>query len=264
MLFLFLREDFRFPILEIFAFLFVLLVLYTGSFSNASSPAQIVLQYFSGLTFFSSSLLFLILIWKNLAFGFGGDFEKGINQTYLTYPVSRRLFIVGRLLSAVAVPLALLVLSQALVLYLLAPGFLESNFSTFTLAFLGYLGEPLLITAIVLLIAVLSKTSGSPLIVGIILYFALLIVLQIAVGYATTFANTDLLIASFIFEPLLSFQTYSPNGFGGFGSGPLPPGSTILWSPSSANILMILLANYAVSAVIVAVSLVYFTRRLEP
>jgi ABC-type transport system involved in multi-copper enzyme maturation permease subunit len=260
MLLVFFREDYRFPVLEIFAFLFVVAILFTGSFNDVSTTDQLVQSYFQRLAF-APFLIFLILIWRNLAFGLGGDFEKGIMQTFLVYPVSRRMILLGRLLSSVGVALLLLVLSQVLALYLLAPRFFLANFSNFAFTYVAYLATPLFITAIVLLVVALTKSSSSALIAGLVLYFGLLIVGgPIATTYATMNNNISLLITAFVLNPALSFQQYYKSGVF-YGPGMQ---DQFLWNPSFYGILPIVVANYAISFAMVVLSFLYFARRLEP
>ena len=87
------HEDYRFPFLEIFAFLYAL-----GTFVFASFGVTITSQGTTNeaiaYTTVNSILnipmfIFIILVFKNIAYGLGSDLEKGIIQTYFSYPLKR-------------------------------------------------------------------------------------------------------------------------------------------------------------------------------
>lgn len=82
-----LNEDYRFPILEIFAFLYAL-----GTFAITGVTTQFaqsgeayvygLINSLSGFPLF----IFIILVFKNVAYGLGSDLEKGVIQTFFSYP----------------------------------------------------------------------------------------------------------------------------------------------------------------------------------
>lgn len=260
----FLREDYKFPVLEIFAFLFVLSLLIFGSFNigGPGNPASYLPMNYVGGSILSF-LVFLILIWKNLSTGFGGEFDKGVMQTFLVYPLSRRLILLARLVSAVGVAIGLLLLSQFTVLYLLVRGFFLSNLGAFSYLYLIALGDIFLITALVLLTTVLTKSASAPLVVGILLFFGISILSGFLTGYATQTSNYNLLVATFIIDPFLSLQTYFVPAALNLG-GPILQLTTPFWAPTTQNVVPVVVANYVTSAMIVILSFLYFSRRVEP
>lgn len=261
MLSIFIHQDYRFPILEVFAFLFAGSVLLVGSMSVNNGYNAAAFGYMTGISGLSLTLLvFMILIWKNIAFGLGGDFEKGVMQTFLTYPLSRGRILLARLLSSVGVALAVLTSAQFLVIFVMAPLFAESQIATLALGFVTSLGTPLLLTAVVLLVAVVSKQGGLSLLVGIVLYFALSILLLVLLGIGYQEQNYILVSSVFLLNPVSAFQLYyNPQNVPSFSG---PSGSTV-WTPNFGEAAGFLAANMILTLAILAVSVFIFTRRLE-
>lgn len=259
---LFLRQDYSFPTLEVFAFLFVISILIGTYIIQGYNETYIAYSYFgASATISLPILIFMILIWKNISFGLGGDFEKGVMQTFLTYPLSRTKMLGARLLSAIGVALGILSLAQFIVLSIIAPGFTSREAPTLILNYLSVLATPLLVTMIVLLVCVLAKSSGIPLIVGILLYFLFGLFLELFVGYAVQAQNHVLLGVAYLLNPALAFQNfYSYNFNGGFTGIP----NNALWAvPSFPLSLSYLAGNFAISIVLLFVSFVWFRKRLE-
>ena len=84
------HEDYRFPFLEIFAFLYALGTFVLANFTmgmafqnttNEAVAFTVTTSLISG-----SLIVFIILVLKNVAYGLGSDLEKGIIQTYFSYP----------------------------------------------------------------------------------------------------------------------------------------------------------------------------------
>jgi hypothetical protein len=89
-----LQEDYRFPVLEVFAFLYVIGTFALASFGSISFVSQTSLKAYSAFTLVNSiagitsfsTLILLVLVLKNVAYGFGSDLERGTIQTYFSYP----------------------------------------------------------------------------------------------------------------------------------------------------------------------------------
>ncbi len=91
-----LKEDYRFPVLEIFAFFYTIATIFFVNANLSGMGTQFIkseeclafnlVEVLSGLPLF----FILVLIVKNIAFGLGNDLEKGTMQTYLMYPLSRK------------------------------------------------------------------------------------------------------------------------------------------------------------------------------
>ena len=253
---IFLHEDYRLPVLELFAFLFTASVFFASNPLQGYNLTSIAFSYVQSAAVLPL-LIFMILIWKNIAFGLGGDFEKGVVQTYLTYPLSRTKLLIARLVSSVLIALGVLALAQFLGMYLVAPQFATAESGVLVFGFLTALANPLLLTSIVLLVAVLTKQGGLSLIVGILLYFVLQFMLIIILNYAYSIQNYYLVVASFLLNPMEALQYYL-NGTGGFIGTPLS-----VWIPNLQNVAQIVVGTYVVTGAITIAAFVWFMRRLE-
>lgn len=74
--------------------------------------------------------IFIILMFKNVAYGFGSDLEKGIIQSYLSYPLKRWGILTAKLLSALGIALILFLTIQIAALYVLAPDVISPYLGT--------------------------------------------------------------------------------------------------------------------------------------
>ena len=252
-----LNEDFRFPILEIFAFLYVLGTfalanLLPTTFTNVTgeSTAYTLASSLLGLPLF----IFLILIFKNIAYGLGSDIEKGIVQTYFSYPLKRHSILSAKLLSALGVSFALFFGIQISSLYILAPDVVAPYFGTVFLTYAANLSYPLLIAGVILLVTLVLKRGGLALVLGIVLYFALAIVQSlVTVISSATKSALGLQIIS-VFSPNFALATYYQL------YGPL--GSQI-WTPSFTEVLAYVGASYAIVFSLFLLGYFYFSRRMN-
>ncbi len=261
---IFLRQDYHFPLLEVFAFLFLTSILLVSSLQGGYNETYIAYSYF-GVALSLPVLVFMILVWKNISFGLGGDLEKGVMQTFLTYPLGRLKMLGARLLSSVGVALGILSLAELSVLLIAMPAFAVRQASTLVLNYLAVLALPVLITMVVLLVTVLAKNSGLPLAAGLVFYFVAGLFLQFFVGYATQTENSALLAATYLLNPALAFQNYYNFFFNGppvqSGVISIPPST---WGvPDFGTAAAYLVGNYLVSLVLLLLSTLWFTRRLE-
>ena len=137
------HEDYRFPFLELFAFLYALGTFVFASFGvtigaqgTVQGTANEVITYGAVNSILSLPLLiFIILIFKNIAHGLGNDLEKGIIQTYFSYPLKRLGILTAKLLSALGVALLLFLGIQISGLYILAPDIVLPQLGTVLLTY---------------------------------------------------------------------------------------------------------------------------------
>jgi hypothetical protein len=257
-----LHEDYRFPVLEIFAFLYVLATFALANFGAISTMSQTNLRAYSafslvnsiaGVTSFST-LILLVLVLKNIAFGFGSDLERGTIQSYLTYPLKRRSVLTAKLVSALGVSLLLFVTVQTTALYIITPQILSTYFSTVVLSYLANFAYFLIVICITILLTMIVKKGAVTLIFGIILYFGL----YLSVGFATSISYVSnsalaLQIVSF-FAPISALRLY-------ISSNSLSIRNT--WIPTYADVLTFIIVSYAIVAMLLALSYYYFSRRLN-
>jgi len=257
-----LNEDYRFPILELFCFLYAVGAFIFAGFSiglggiGASSDA---VAY--GLT---SSLLgfplfiFVILILKNVAFGLGNDLEKGIIQTFFSYPIKRHWILSAKLLSAVGVGLLPFIGILTSALYVLAPDVVGPHLGIVLLTFLTNLSEPLIVTSIVLLITLLLKRGALGLVLGIVTYFALAIIQGIVVAIATFTNNVvGLQILSLISPSLIEARYFSTQTTGPFFA------PTIGWAPTFTDVLVYTAGSYFIVIILFLLGYTFFSRKLN-
>jgi ABC-type transport system involved in multi-copper enzyme maturation permease subunit len=250
---IFLHLDHRLPVLEASAFLFFSCVLLFSSVS--SGDAYSAFSYMAGPSGLSlTSLILVVLILKNVASGWGGEFEKGTMQTFLTYPLSRGKAFLARLASSLLVPLGLLTLAQFSVVFLIAPSFALARFGSLFLGYLTVLTTPLLITALVVLAVLGAKSGGVSFALGLVAYFALLIFTAFALSIGYSSGNYSLVWAIFFLNPVYAFSSYfgSPAGFG--YNAPVP---------TYAQAVGLLAGNLLLSLALLAVGALLFVRRTE-
>ncbi|HEV2137916.1 MAG TPA: hypothetical protein VGR53_03675 [Nitrososphaerales archaeon] len=253
---IFLHLDHRLPLLEASAFLFFSVVLLFSSVSNGDESSAF--SYMVGPAGISlTSLILVVLILKNVASGWGNDFEKGTMQTFLTYPLSRGKAFLARVVSSLLVPLGLLTLAQFSVVFLIAPGFALARFGSLLLGFLASLTTPLLIAALVVLAVLWAKSGGVPFALGLVAYFSILIFssLLLSIGYSAGYPN--LVWATFFLNPAYAFSSYFGSRSGWIGIGYNVP------VPTYSQAVGLLTANLLFSLALLAVGALLFVKRAE-
>ena len=250
---IFLHLDHRLPVLEASAFLFFSAVLLFSSVS--SGDAYSAFSYMAGPGGLSlTGLILVILILKNMASGWGGDFEKGTMQTFLTYPLSRGKAFMARLISSLLVPMGLLTLAQFSCVFFIAPDFALAHFGSLLLGFLTSLTTPLLIAGLVVLAVLWAKSGGVPFALGLVAYFMMLIfsAFLLSIGYSA--GHYSLIWGVFFFNPVYAFSSYFgyPAGFG--YNAPVP---------TYAQAVGLLAGNLLLSLALLAVGALLFVRRTE-
>jgi ABC-type transport system involved in multi-copper enzyme maturation permease subunit len=256
------HEDYRFPFLELFAFLYALGTFVFASFgvtitaqggtNQAIATANEVIAYGAVSSILSLPLsIFIILVFKNIAYGLGSDLEKGIIQTYFSYPLKRRGILTAKLLSALGVALLLFLGIQISGLYILAPDIVLPQLGTVLLTYAANLSYPLLIAGIMLLLTLKLRRGGISLVVGLVLYFAMSIVSGIATIFAiVTETPLSLQIISAI-SPSIVLQQYYGGLLGDF------------WVPAFSEVLLYTGVSYVIVAFVFFLGYTYFSRRLN-
>jgi len=251
-----LNEDYRFPVLEIFAFLYAL-----GTFVFASIGMQSVQTTEAFAHGLVNSLMgfplfiFMILILKNIAYGLGNDLEKGVIQTLFSYPLKRRWILTAKLLSALGVALLMFLSIQIFALFLLAPDLVRAQYTTILLTYMANLDPLLFLAGLVLLLSLKLKRGGIALVVGIVLYFALGIISSLVQVIAYTTSSDIALKVFAVIAPNLALQRY-------YSAGPFFPYAKEIWTPSFSEVLLYLGAGYLIVAFVFAIAYVFFDRRL--
>jgi ABC-type transport system involved in multi-copper enzyme maturation permease subunit len=195
----------------------------------------------------------MILIFKNVAYGLGSDLEKGIIQTYFSYPLKRRGILTAKLLSALGIALILLLSIQISALYVLTPDIVSQHLGTVLLTYAATLSPSLLLAGIVLLVTLVLRRGGLALVVGIVLFFAMSIISSIAmfVAFATESPLTIQIISVISPNAVLSryYSAYVP-----FGNA--------LWTPTFSEVLLYIGASYVIVASLFFLGYLYFSRKL--
>lgn len=260
-----LNEDYRFPILEVFSFLYILATfVYSGPATQALAGMgegitgeSMTFILLSSLTEFPL-FVFVMLLLKNVAYGVGNDLEKGVIQTYLSYPLKRRLLLTAKLLSSLGISILALIGIQTFAFFLIASDIISPYMSTILLTYAGTLSFPLLVAGLVLILALFLKRGGIALVVGIILYLGseVLSFLLIYLAISTT-SDIPLKIASII-DPMIALKEHFRPGM----AHPLI-GWLDIWSVSFGDALLHVGAGYVLVILVYAIAYLYFERRSE-
>jgi ABC-type transport system involved in multi-copper enzyme maturation permease subunit len=256
------HEDYRFPFLELFAFLYALGTFVFASFgvtitnqgaaNQVAATANEVVAYGAVSSILSLPLfIFIILVFKNIAYGLGSDLEKGIIQTYFSYPLKRWGILTAKLLSALGVALLLFLGIQISALYILAPDIILPQLGTVLLTYAASLSYPLLIAGIMLLLTLNLRRGGISLVIGLVLYFAMSIVSGIATVFAIFSKNPISLQIVSAISPSVTLQQYYGGSLGDF------------WAPTFSEVLLYTGVSYVIVAFVFFLGYVYFSRRLN-
>ncbi len=260
-----LNEDYRFPILEVFAFLFALSTFAQARFGLSGLGGTSVTGVTGDSTAFSlvfavaggTIMVFFILILKNISYGLGGDLEKGIIQTLLSYPLTRSRILTAKLLSAFGMAFLLTFGTMISSLYVLAPGIVGPHLGIVLLASITITSYVLTISAIVLLATMLLRRGGVALILGVVLFFGFTIVQVIVSSVADATRSSLLLQVLSVVYPVTALEKYYGTGLGlsGVNLG--------YWTPSFNEVLGYVAASYVIVSVLLSLAYFYFSRRLN-
>ena len=247
------HEDYRYPFLELFAFLYALGTFVLTNFaigpSLQNATADTVAHTVTTSLLTGSLFVFIILVLKNVAYGLGSDLEKGIIQTYFSYPLKRWKILTAKLISALGVSLLLFLGIQISALYILAPDMVLPQFGTIILTYAANLSYPLLISAIVLLVTLILRRGGIALIVGIVMYFAMSIVSGLAYVVASGTESPVALQIISVISPSFALGQYY--------------GSSDIWVPTFSEVLIYTGVSYAIVTSLFILGYLYFGRRLN-
>ena len=252
---LFLYTDNRFPFFEATAFLLVACALLFGQIpSNSDAGAFTFTAGFSGLSI--TTVIFLVVVLKNLASGFGGEFDKGTMQTLLNYPLGRGRLLLARLTSAVVLVVGLLAIVEFGTAALISPTLVAQHFPMLMSGFLTSLSVPLLIAAVATLLVMVSKSGGVALAVGLTAYFGIVVLSAFLIQWGFSLQNRVAVLVVYLLNPAYSFMQY-------FGQGAYCGYPCFLSPPSLEASAVILISNLVITLSIFALGALYFTRRLE-
>ena len=199
-----------------------------------------------------SLFIFLILVFKNIAYGLSGDLEKGTIQTPLSYPLKRRSILTAKLLSALGVSFLLFFGIQLTALVIIAPSAILPNIGIVLLTYIANFGYVLFLTAIILLVALFIKRGVISLIVGIVVYFALGIITSIISFVASVTGSVTSLQIIALLNPSTALTAHY--GF-------IPAG--ISWVPTLTEASFYVIGNYVIIASLFFLAYYYFSRRLN-
>lgn len=254
-----LNEDYRFPILEIFIFLYALgtftFASFAGALSTMRASHEAVAYSLTSSVLGVPLFMFFVLVLKNLAFGFGSDIEKGVIQTYLSYPLKKHHILSAKLLSAIGLALIILLGVQISALYLLAPDVVADFFGTVLLTYAANISPVLLISGIILWATLLIKRGGLTVVFGIIFYFVFSVASSVAmiVAFATG-SPTPLKVISLFYPSTVLGRFYNVTFY---------PGMREVWSPTFLEVVLYIGASYIITAFVFATAYIYFCRRFS-
>jgi len=252
-----LQGDYKFPILEFLAFLFLLssfVFTNIGGWGSTGAPQEYVvfsiIRSLMGLPLF----ILVMLLLRNIASGIGNDLEKGTLQTLLAYPIKRRSILTAKLLSAFGVALILFLGIQISALYILTPDMVIPNLPVVLLSYAANISFALFIASVTLLIALILRRGSLGVIVGIMFFF-LFGILASLVSFVSQAMNSVL--------PMQLYSLVSPSFCLDFYYGSLQPNVHVFWAPSFSEALLYIGSGYGISAFFFLLSYLYFCRRLN-
>ena len=252
-----LHEDYKFPILEFLAFLYLLSSFAFASFGGIGStgaPEEYFVFHMTNTLMGLPLFILVVLLLRNIASGIGNDLEKGIIQTILAYPLRRRSTLTAKLLSAFGVAIILFLGIQISALFILAPDMVFLNLPVVLLTYAANMSSALFIASITLLMALLLRKGSLAVLIGIMLFFLFGILTSLVSFIAH--AMDSLL-------PMQLYSVYSPSFAINFYYDSLRSIDHVFWAPSFSEALMYIGAGYSVTAFIFILSYFYFCRRLN-
>jgi ABC-type transport system involved in multi-copper enzyme maturation permease subunit len=254
-----LQEDYRFPILEVFAFLYAFgtFILAYSFFQTSTGVMSERIAYSMTTTLMGLPLfVFIILIFKNVAFGIGNDLEKGTIQTMFAYPLKRASILTAKLLSGVLIALLVFLVTQIGALYLLAPDIVSSYLGVVLLSYVANVGYALFLTALLLLLTLKTRRGGLAVVFGLIMYFAIGIVQGVVtvIEYFGGVSWPNQILA--VINPAIALERY-------YIYSTVPTMDLTLWVPTFNEVLMYVSGCYVVTTVLFLIDYVYFCRRLN-
>jgi ABC-type transport system involved in multi-copper enzyme maturation permease subunit len=227
-----------------------------ASISTGIATSEAVAYSVTNSLIGGSLIIFIILVFKNVAYGLGSELEKGIIQTYFSYPIKRWALLTAKLLSGIGFSMLLFLGIQISAFYILAPDIVVSHFGTIVMTYAASLSYPLLITAIILLVSMKLRRGGIGLVLGIIMYFGITIGSLIAFLIAAATESALVVKILSLLSPSYILQLY----YGGIGA---PYLSSTLWNPTLSEVSLYIVGSYAIVVALFVLGYVYFSRRLN-
>jgi len=251
-----LHGDYKFPILEFLAFLFLLssFVFTSFGFSSSEVPEEYFVYRMTSSLMGLPLFIFAMLLFKNISSGIGNDLEKGTMQTILAYPLKRRSILTAKLISAFVAATLLFLGMQFSALYILAPDMVAPHLQVVLLTYVAYMSLPLLVASITLLLTLILRKGTLAVVIGLMLFFL----------FSTLSSLVSL--AAYAMDSLLPLQLCSllvPNIVMDSYYSSLQPMANIFWRPSFSEALLYSGTGYCFTAVILLLSYLYFSRRLN-
>jgi hypothetical protein len=244
------HADYRFPQLEIFAFLYAIGAFAFGlgnvTLTHSGSFMLILISNLMNIPLY----VFLILVLKNLAYGLGNDLQKGKIRTLLSYKAKN--VWAAKFLSTLGIGLLLFFAVQLFALLIVAPAMITTDIGTVLLTYLANTGYVLLLTTIIFLVTMLLKRGVASLVVAILVY--------LAIGISIQAASSSALAANSIL-PLQIISLLNPStaltAYYGLAS------AKIAWIPTLAESGLYLIGNYLIIAFLFFLGYYYFCRWLK-
>ncbi|MEM2087407.1 MAG: ABC transporter permease subunit [Thermoproteota archaeon] len=245
-----LKEDYSLPILEVFAFFFVFgAFIFTITAMQSIETGEVFAYRLANSLCGMPLFIFIILVLKNISYGIGSDLERGTIQTFLSYPLKRRMILTAKLLSALGVATALFLATQIFALCIVAPEVIPTYLTTVILTYVANLCYPMLISGILLLFVLVLKKGGLALGVGILTYFVVLILSSLAFFIS----GSDIAIKTYaVINPSLALQMHYESKSSYY----------VVWAPSFSEVMLYIAAGYALVFLVFTIGYTYFQRRL--
>ena len=246
------HSDYRFPILEAFAFLFALRTLVFGLGNVTLSQNEPYLFILISTLMNIPLLIFFVLILKNIAYGLGSDLQKWKIQKFFAYPVKRRSILTAKLLSSIGIALLLFFGVQLFALFTIASNMILPNLGLVLLTYFANFGYVLLLTAIILLITLFMKRGIVSLVIGIFIYLAI----GISVQFVSSFA---LAIGTILPLQIMTLLNPSTALLAHYGLA----SANLSWAPTLLEATYYVIGNYVITAFLFLLAYYYFSRRLR-
>jgi len=199
--------------------------------------------------------VFGILILRNIAHGLGNELERGVIQSFLSYPLKRRSLLTARILSSIGVVFTLLLSITILDFYIIAPDVTSTNIIAVYIGSMAFLSFPFLVSSIVLLLTLFFKRGSISLMVGIVLYFSSFFLFLILLMLAGLPGMSFLIKLCAILYPSLAIQMHYQTGW--------DPAMLKVWAPSFDEACLYIGTAYALTFLLLMAGYLYFDRRLE-
>lgn len=255
-----LSETWRFPLPELFSFLYVLFPLFFSYLvrSIVMGPPEAKLVFVASLAEGTVSLITILLILKNISYGLANELKGGLIQTYLSYPVGRVALLSVKVFSGILIPLAYVVFSTLTFAYVNLPGLVTKYFNVLALSLLSLIGQLMLAAGLLLLISILVKGGGASLGLGIASLFGLDALSMAFNMLGGTTGEEVYWHAYYLLNPLDALVNHYGSLrflYVGYGRG---------FKPSLNQCLTYLSLHYLIVSLIYLASFAYFARRFEP